>query len=249
MTLLNEKDSGSPRVPTHIAIIMDGNGRWAKARGLPRPMGHRAGIDAVRRAIEAAGKQGVKFLTLYSFSSENWRRPAAEVGELMGLLRHYLRSELSTLHKEGICIRVIGDKQQLPDDIVKMISDAEKLTQNNTRLTLILALNYGGRQEIAAAARSLASAVLSGKVEAESINENVLESFLFTAGIPDPDLVIRTSGEKRISNFLLWQSAYAEYVFMDVYWPDFGAEHMAQAIEEFSQRDRRYGASASKSEE
>ncbi|MDD3370624.1 MAG: isoprenyl transferase [Alphaproteobacteria bacterium] len=231
--------------PRHIAIIMDGNGRWAKARGLPRPMGHRAGIEAVRRAIKAAGSLGVGYLTLYSFSSENWRRPASEVGELMGLLRFYLKSELSTLHKEGIRIRVIGDRKQLPEDIVEMISHAETMTQANTRLSLTLALNYGGRQEIAAAARALAKAVEDGALRADAVDEGVFQSFLFTNGLPDPDLVIRTSGEKRISNFLLWQSAYAEYVFLDVLWPDFSEEHFAQAIEEFAKRERRYGASDS----
>ncbi len=234
------------RIPVHIAIIMDGNGRWAKSRSLPRPMGHRAGMEAVRRTLEAAGNQGVKYLTLYSFSSENWRRPASEIGELMGLLRHYLRSELANLHKEGIRLRTIGDRTQLPSDIGEMIEAAETLTKDNTKLNLTLALNYGGRQEIASAARHLAQAACEGKLNPDAVDEHVFESFLFTGGLPDPDLVIRTSGEKRISNFLLWQSAYAEYVFLDVYWPDFSADHLAQAIEEFSRRDRRYGASASK---
>jgi undecaprenyl diphosphate synthase len=242
----NHKERDASPSPLHIAIIMDGNGRWAKARGLLRPMGHRAGIDAVRRTIEAAGKLGVGYLTLYSFSSENWRRPATEIGELMGLLRHYLRSELATLHKEGVRIRVIGDRKPLPADIVEMIGRAEDLTEGNKKLSLTLALNYGGRQEITAAARGLAKAVERGQLQAEAIDEHVFQSFLFTGGMPDPDLVIRTSGEKRISNFLLWQSAYAEYVFMDVLWPDFSGEHLAQAIEEFTKRDRRYGATASK---
>ncbi|MDD4617335.1 MAG: isoprenyl transferase [Alphaproteobacteria bacterium] len=234
------------KIPRHIAIIMDGNGRWAKARGLPRPMGHRAGMEAVRRLLEAAGAEGVKYLTLYSFSSENWRRPASEVGELMRLLRHYLRSELANLHKEGIRIRAIGDRSQLPPDIVEMIEGAEVLTKDNARLNLTLALNYGGRQEIVASARHLAEAACQGKLKPDAIDEHIFESFLFTGNLPDPDLVIRTSGEKRISNFLLWQSAYAEYVFLDVLWPDFSAEHLTQAIDEFSRRDRRYGASGSK---
>jgi undecaprenyl diphosphate synthase len=225
---------------------MDGNGRWARARGLPRPMGHRAGIEAVRRTIEAAGHLQIGYLTLYSFSSENWSRPAEEIGELMGLLRTYIRSELASLHKEGIRIRMIGDRKRLPADIIDMISHAEELTQDNKKLTLTLALNYGGRQEITAAARGLAKAVERGQLQADAIDEHVFESFLFTGGTPDPDLVIRTSGEKRISNFLLWQSAYAEYVFMDVLWPDFSGEHLAQAIEEFARRERRYGAAASK---
>jgi undecaprenyl diphosphate synthase len=232
--------------PLHIAIIMDGNGRWAKARGLPRPMGHRSGIEAVRRTIKAAGENNIGHLTLYSFSSENWRRPAAEIGELMGLLRFYLRSELATLHKENIRIRIIGERKKLPLDIVEMIAHAEDLTQDNKKLTLTLALNYGGRQEITAAARGLAKAVERGQLQADAIDEHVLQSFLFTGGMPDPDLVIRTSGEKRISNFLLWQSAYAEYIFMDVLWPDFSEEHLLQAIEEFRSRDRRYGAAVEK---
>jgi undecaprenyl diphosphate synthase len=242
----DDKDQKASASPLHVAIIMDGNGRWAKARSLPRPMGHRAGIEAVRRTIEAAGKLNIGTLTLYSFSAENWRRPATEIGELMGLLRTYLRSELSTLHKEGICVRVIGDKKALPADIVEMIDRAQELTRDNKKLTLILALNYGGRQEITASARGIAKAVEEGKLKADAVDEQVFQSFLFTKGTPDPDLVIRTSGEKRISNFLLWQSAYAEYIFMDVLWPDFSGEHLAAAIEEFMGRDRRYGATASK---
>ncbi len=225
---------------------MDGNGRWAKARGLPRPMGHRAGIEAVRRTIKAAGEMNVGHLTLYSFSSENWRRPAAEIGELMGLLRYYLRSELANLHKESIRVRIIGERKKLPADIVEMITHAEDLTQDNKKLTLTLALNYGGRQEITAAARGLAKAVERGQLQAEAIDEHVLQSCRLPGGKPHPDHFIRTSGEKRISNFLLWQSAYAEYVFMDVLWPDFDAAHLAQAMDEYKGRDRRYGATASK---
>jgi undecaprenyl diphosphate synthase len=243
---VEEKEQVSPK-PLHVAIIMDGNGRWAKARGLPRPMGHRAGIEAVRRTITASVDQNVGYLTLYSFSSENWRRPPTEIGELMGLLRYYLRSELANLHKENVRVRVIGDRKKLPADIVELMGHAEDLTQDNKKLTLTLALNYGGRQEITAAARGLAKAVERGQLMADAIDEHVLQSFLFTGGMPDPDLVIRTSGEKRISNFLLWQSAYAEYVFMDVLWPDFSGEHLAEAIGEFNRRDRRYGATASKS--
>ena len=228
----------------HVAIIMDGNGRWAKARHLPRPMGHRAGIEAVRRTLEAAQKNNIGYLTLYSFSSENWRRPASEVGELMSLLRHYLESELATMAKNDICLRVIGTRDRLPDDIVKMIDNAETSTQDNTSLTLTLALNYGGRQELTAAARKLAQDVRNGSLTPDAIDEDTFAQALFTHGLPDPDLVIRTSGEKRISNFLLWQSAYAEYVFLDVLWPDFNAEHLAAALDEFSQRTRRYGGTA-----
>jgi undecaprenyl diphosphate synthase len=230
--------------PLHVAIIMDGNGRWAKARGLPRPLGHRAGIEAVRRAIEAAPTLNISHLTLYSFSSENWRRPPTEISELMGLLRYYLRSELANLHKNNVRVRIIGERKKLPTDIVDMIDHAEELTQDNKRLTLTLALNYGGRQEITAAARALAKAVERGALQPDAIDEHVFQSFLFTGGMPDPDLIIRTSGEKRISNFLLWQSAYAEFVFMDVLWPDFSATHLQQAIDEFKSRDRRFGATA-----
>jgi undecaprenyl diphosphate synthase len=242
----SDQDPCPATATLHVAIIMDGNGRWAKARGLPRPMGHRAGIEAVRRTITASVEQNVGFLTLFSFSSENWRRPATEIGELMSLLRYYLRSELATLHKENVRVRVIGERKKLPADIVELITHAEDLTQDNKKLTLTLALNYGGRQEITAAARALAKAVERGALQADAIDEHVFQSFLFTGGMPDPDLVIRTSGEKRISNFLLWQSAYAEYVFMDVLWPDFAGEHLAQAIDEFNKRDRRYGATAGK---
>ena len=242
MTEKDELPQAARSHKLHVAIIMDGNGRWAKARGLPRPMGHRAGIEAVRRVIAASPEQNIGYLTLFSFSSENWRRPATEIGELMSLLRFYLRSELSNLHKENVRVRVIGERKKLPEDIVDLITHAETLTQDNTRLTLTLALNYGGRQEITLAAQALAEAVERGVLKADSVDEKIFESFLFTHAMPDPDLVIRTSGEKRISNFLLWQSAYAEYVFLDVLWPDFSGDHLAQAIAEFQGRDRRYGA-------
>ena len=228
--------------PLHVAIIMDGNGRWAASRHLPRTMGHRAGMEAVRRAIKTAPELGIGYLTLYSFSSENWRRPALEIDELMRLLRYYLRSELAGMHKEGIRVKIIGERKKLPADIIDMINHAEELTQDNKKLTLTLALSYGGRQEITSAAQSLAKAVERGQLQADAIDEHVLQSFLFTGGMPDPDLVIRTSGEKRISNFLLWQSAYAEFVFLDVLWPDFGREHLADALTEYQRRERRYGA-------
>jgi undecaprenyl diphosphate synthase len=230
----------------HIAIIMDGNGRWAKGRGLPRTLGHRAGIEAVRRTIKACKVLPVSHMTLYSFSSENWRRPLDEIGELMQLLRFYLRSELATLHKEGVRIKIIGERKKLPQDIIDLIDHAEELTQDNKVLTLTLALSYGGRQEITAAARSLAQAVERGTLRPDAIDEHVMQSFLFTGGMPDPDLVIRTSGEKRISNFLLWQSAYAEYIFLDVLWPDFSETHLADAIAEYERRERRYGATVAR---
>jgi undecaprenyl diphosphate synthase len=225
----------------HVAIIMDGNGRWATARGLPRTLGHRAGAEAVRRTLEAARTLPISHITLYSFSSENWRRPQNEILELMKLLRFYLRSELAALHKDGICLKIIGDRRMLPADILDLIDHAEELTQDNKALTLTLALSYGGRQEITWAARGLAKAVERGELKADAIDEHLLQSFLYTGGTPDPDLVIRTSGEKRISNFLLWQSAYAEFIFMDVLWPDFSSKHLAEAIAEYRRRERRYG--------
>ncbi len=231
--------SGAPR---HVAIIMDGNGRWARARGLPRAAGHKRGADAVRRAVEGAVELGIGYLTLYGFSSENWKRPVEEVNDLMGLLRHYLRSEIAELHGRGVRIRFIGERAQLAPDIVALIGQAEQQTYNNTALNLIVALNYGGRSEITAAARSLARDVESGRRRPEDIDEAVFQSHLSTAGVPDPDVVIRTSGEKRISNFLLWQSAYAELVFIDTLWPDFGKQDFENALHEFHRRERRYGA-------
>lgn len=243
MNLTEDRDAHKK---LHVAIIMDGNGRWAAARSLPRTMGHRAGIQAVRNTLEAAKKLPISHLTLYSFSSENWRRPAFEIEELMQLLRYYLRSELASLHRSGVCIKIIGERKKLPTDIVELIDHAEELTHDNKQLTLTLALSYGGRQEITAAARGLAKAVERGELRAEAIDEHVFQSFLFTGGTPDPDLVIRTSGEKRISNFLLWQSAYAEFLFLDVLWPDFNEEHLGHAISEFQRRERRYGATVGK---
>ncbi len=225
----------------HVAIIMDGNGRWAASRGLPRTMGHKQGIEALRRTLEAARNLPISHMTFYSFSAENWNRPALEIKELMGLLRYYLKSELATLHKNNVCFRVIGERTKLDPDIAEMIAEAEEKTKDNTALTLCLALSYGGRQEIAAAARAIAEKVSRGEMAADTVNEAALAAHLYTADMPDPDLVIRTSGEQRISNFLLWQSAYAEYVFLDVLWPDFGAEHLARALEEYRKRDRRFG--------
>jgi len=227
--------------PTHVAIIMDGNGRWAKARALPRVAGHRRGADAVRRVVRGAGELGIPILTLFAFSTENWTRPADEVADLMGLLRHYLRSELDELRKNGARLRVIGNRQGLPDDIVRGISDAEHMTHANTRIDVNICVNYGARAEILHAARSLARQAASGGLSPDHIDENLFERELLTSGLPDPDLLIRTSGEQRISNFLLWQCAYAELVFVDTLWPDFGKEHLEQAIAEFRRRERRYG--------
>ncbi|MGQ0676481.1 MAG: isoprenyl transferase [Rhodospirillales bacterium] len=231
-------------VPTHVAIIMDGNGRWAQTRGLPRTAGHKQGAEAVRRTLTGAGELGVKYLTLFGFSAENWRRPESEVGSLMGLLRVYLRSEIAEMHAKGARVRVIGDMERFDPDIVALIRQAEELTRANTRINLTVALSYGGRQEIAAAARLLAREAAEGRLKPEAINEGLFETCLTTAGMPDPDLLIRTSGEKRISNFLLWQCAYAELVFTDVLWPDFDRRHLEEAIREYNRRERRFGAFA-----
>ncbi len=228
--------------PQHVAIIMDGNGRWAKARGLPRVAGHRRGAEAVRNAVEAAGQLGVRYLTLFGFSSENWRRPADEVSDLMGLLRHYLRSEIAELHGKGVRVRVIGDRTRLPADVVALVDGAEETTRANKHLDLVIALSYGGRDELVMAARELARAAKRGEIDPETIDEAAFARRLYTADIPDPDLLVRTSGEKRISNFLLWQCAYTEFVFLDVLWPDFGRREFEAALAEFGQRERRYGA-------
>ena len=230
--------------PRHVAIIMDGNGRWANARGLPRAAGHRQGAEAVRRTVAGAIDLGISFLTLYGFSSENWKRPVTEVEDLMGLLRRYLQAEIAELHKKSIRLRVIGERSRLPRDIVRLIADAEGRTAGMDRLNLIMAISYGGRQDIVAAARRLAEEAAAGRLDPAAIDAQRLAAALSTCGIPDPDLVIRTSGEQRISNFLLWQSAYSELVFVDKLWPDFGKEDLAEAIREFQQRDRRYGAAA-----
>lgn len=227
--------------PQHVAIIMDGNGRWAKARGLPRVAGHRRGADAVRRVVRGAGELGIPVLTLFAFSTENWTRPADEVADLMGLLRHYLRNELEELRKNGARLRVIGNRDGLAADIVRDIADAEKMTSSNARIDVNICINYGARDEIVRAARNLARQVAKGEITVDGIDQHSFERELLTAGVPDPDLLIRTSGEQRISNFLLWQCAYSELVFVDTLWPDFGKEHLEQAIVEFRRRERRYG--------
>ncbi len=235
--------SDLPAPPVHVAIIMDGNGRWAQARGLPRTEGHRRGIEAARRTIRGAAELGISFVTLYGFSSENWKRPAAEIDDLMGLLRYYLRSEVAELHENNVRVRVIGDRRRLAPDIVELIEGVEEQTRGNARMTLIVALSYGGRGEIVTSARALADEVAAGRLRPRDINEDLFSRHLFTADTPDPDLVIRTSGEQRLSNFLLWQSAYAELVFTDTLWPDFTKHDLEEAIEEFHRRERRYGAS------
>jgi undecaprenyl diphosphate synthase len=231
-------DSTSLTIPTHVAIIMDGNGRWAAARGLPRAVGHREGVKAVRRTVEAAMTQGVKFLTLFAFSSENWRRPEAEITDLTGLLRQYLRSELDELHEKGVRLRVIGERDRFGQNLSKDLAAAEAKTAANEKLTLVMALSYGGRADIVEAAKR---AIAAGLTPAE-LSEQKFAELLATDGIPDPDLLIRTSGEERISNFLLWQTAYAELYFTDILWPDFGQDSFAAAVQEFARRERRFGA-------
>lgn len=231
--------SGGPR---HVAIIMDGNGRWAQARGLPRTAGHRRGVETVRDTVRAAGELGVEYLTLFGFSTENWKRPADEVNFLMGLLRHYLRAELDTLAKEGARLRVLGDRAGLAPDIVDMIRTAEERTYPNGRIHVSIALNYGGRADIVQAARRVAQAVAAGTLAPSAIDEALLERHLLTHELPDVDLLIRTGSEQRISNFLLWQSAYAELVFSHTLWPDFGKADLEDAIADFRRRERRYGA-------
>ncbi|MDY0008282.1 MAG: isoprenyl transferase [Bdellovibrionales bacterium] len=228
-------------LPRHVAIIMDGNGRWAAARGLTRIEGHKKGAEAAQRAVEAARDLGIRYVTLFGFSSENWNRPALEVEGLMGLLRYYLKKETESLHKNGAALRVIGDRSRLPQDIVEMIAQAEDITKNNTELTVVIALSYGGRQDIAFAAREIARAAAVGKISPDAISEDVFATYLMTAGIPDPDLMIRTSGENRISNFLLWQLAYAEMYFTNTLWPDFSRVDMEAALAFFAGRERRYG--------
>ena len=223
--------------PRHIAIIMDGNGRWASARGLPRAEGHRRGADAARRVVEAAAKHGVQYLTLYSFSSENWSRPAEEVDDLMGLLRWRLRSEVADMHKQGVRLKVIGERERLPSDIARLINDAEAMTAENDRITVIMALSYGGRGDIVNAVRRV---VMDG-VPATDIDEAVIQGRLSTDGVPDPDLLIRTGGEQRISNFLLWECAYAEFYFSNAMWPEFDEAHLLEAVAAFHNRERRFG--------
>ena len=236
-----ESGRADPNIPRHIAIIMDGNGRWAKKRGLPRAAGHKAGAESVRKVLKAAGEAGVQCLTLYAFSSENWRRPEAEINDLMGLLRFYLKAELSALHKQGVCIKIIGDYKAFPADIVKMLEDAMALTAGNGRLTLAVALNYGSRAEMARVVRHLAERVVAGEIDAAGITEDAIDRELYTADLPPLDLLIRTSGECRLSNFLLWQAAYAEMLFVDTLWPDFDGAALQAAIAQFGLRERRYG--------
>lgn len=228
-------------VPQHIAIILDGNGRWAKAKGMPRNYGHAQGSKNVEKICEEAWRMGIKYLTVYAFSTENWNRPKAEVDALMTLLRNYMKTCLKTAAKNDMKIRVIGDKKPLDDDIKKRIEELEESTKNNGGLNFTIALNYGSRDEMIRAARKMGQDCAEGKLNSEEITEEVFSSYLDTAGIPDPDLLIRTSGEQRLSNYLLWQLAYTEFYFTDVPWPDFNKKELEKAIEQFNRRDRRYG--------
>ena len=233
-------------VPQHVAIIMDGNGRWANARGLPRTFGHRKGVETVRETVKAAGEAGVGFLTLFAFSSENWRRPESEVNELFGLLKAFIRRDLADLHQAGVRIRIIGDRVNLREDIRSLLLEAEETTVANTGMTLVIAFNYGSRDEIARAAARLALDVQAGRLDASEIDAQRLNDYLDTAGIPDPDLVIRTSGEERLSNFLLWQAAYAELMFVPDFWPDFTPALFDSILERYAARDRRFGGLSTK---
>ncbi len=227
--------------PRHVAIIMDGNGRWASERGLPRTAGHKQGIEAVRRTVKAADQLGIQYLTIYSFSTENWSRPKAEVTFLLELLRRFIRQDVAELHANGVCIKVIGQRADLEPSMVRLLEDAEALTRDNKGLTLQVAFNYGSRQEIARAAARLGDDMRAGKIAAADVTPELLAGYLDTAGVPDPDLLIRTGGEERISNFLLWQCAYAEFVFLPEYWPDFNEASLHRAIAEFQERERRFG--------
>ena len=228
--------------PLHVALIMDGNGRWAAARGLPRAEGHRRGVDALRRVVRVAHELGIAYLTIFSFSSENWSRPAAEIGDLFGLLRRFIRNDLASLHRDGVRVRVIGRREGLAPDLVKLIDDAQARTAANERFFLNIAFNYGGQGDIVDAARRFAEEVAAGRARPGDLTEAVFARRLATTDSPAPDLIIRPSGEQRLSNFLLWESAYAELVFQDVLWPDYGPEHLRAALQAFAGRERRYGA-------
>jgi undecaprenyl diphosphate synthase len=235
------RPAASGCAPCHVAVIMDGNGRWAARRSLPRIEGHRRGVEALRRAVRAAIELGVRYLTVYSFSVENWTRPREEVQSLMALLHRFIHNDLAELNANNVRVRVIGARAGLSSEVLGLLRQAEEVTRNNTGLTLVVAFNYGARQEIVSAARALAEAVAAGELSPSDIDADAIAARLHTADIPDPDLIIRTSGEQRLSNFLLWQSAYAEFVFLPIHWPDFDKAALEQAIAEFAHRDRRFG--------
>jgi undecaprenyl diphosphate synthase len=233
--------SSSIDLPRHVGIIMDGNGRWASARSLPRFEGHRRGVEAVRRTVRAACDLGISYLTLYSFSSENWSRPPEEISDLMGLLKRFIRNDLADLHKQNVRVRVIGSRDGLASDLSGLLDEAQDLTRENTGLTLVIAFNYGGRQEIAEAAKQLAMRAARGEIDPASIDPAAISACLYTAEFPDPDLIIRTSGEQRLSNFLMWQCAYAELVFLPIHWPDFDHAALEMALSQYGSRERRFG--------
>jgi undecaprenyl diphosphate synthase len=228
-------------MPRHVAIIMDGNGRWASARGLPRGEGHRRGVDALRKTVRAAGEMGISFLTIFSFSAENWSRPPSEIRDLMGLLRRFIRNDLVELHQNRVKVRVIGERDDLDPDIRRLLEEAESLTKDNDGLTLVVAFNYGARQEIARAAARIVTKIKSGALDESAMSADVIGQHLDAPDLPDPDLIIRTSGEQRLSNFLLWQAAYSELVFVPTYWPDFDRAALENAIAEYHRRERRFG--------
>jgi undecaprenyl diphosphate synthase len=235
------KMDAASSLPRHIAIIMDGNGRWASARGLPRSAGHKQGIEAVRRTVKAAGDIGIEYLTIYSFSTENWSRPKLEVAFLLDLLRHFIRHDVAELHASGVRIKVIGMRDGLERSLIKLLDDAENLTKDNRKMTLVVAFNYGSRQEIAIAAAAIAQAAIDGKLLPADVTPDTFAQYLNTADMPDPDLLIRTGGDERISNFLLWQAAYAELVFVKRFWPDFDSSDLDGAIATYQSRERRFG--------
>jgi len=237
-------DETAAALPTHVAIIMDGNGRWASKRLLPRFEGHRRGVEALRRTVRAASDIGIRYLTVYSFSSENWSRPRSEVDYLMGLVKRFIRNDLADLHASNVRVRIIGRQDGLDSEVADLLHEAEKLTEANSGLTLVVAFNYGARQEIAAAARHLAEMVAAGRLQASDITPERIAGHLDTRDIPDPDLVIRTSGEQRLSNFMLWQAAYAELIFMPLLWPDFDRAALESALTEYAMRERRFGGVA-----
>jgi len=231
-------------VPRHIAIIMDGNGRWAAQRGLPRAEGHRRGVEALRRTVRAVGDLGIEILTIFSFSAENWTRPQSEIRDLLGLLRRFIRNDLAELHNSNVRVRIMGEREGLSPDIAGLLQEAEDLTRGNSGLLLVVAFNYGGRQEIARAARRMAADVAGGRVQPNAVTAELLSRYLDAPDLPDPDVIIRTSGEQRLSNFLLWQAAYSELVFVPVYWPDFDRAALEGAIAEYQRRERRFGGLA-----
>ncbi len=229
-------------IPQHVAIIMDGNGRWARRQGLSRTMGHRRGVEAVRRTVRVAGEAGIKYLTLFAFSSENWSRPAEEIRDLMGLLKLFIRRDLAELHRENVRVRVVGARETLDSEILALLQEAEERTRANTALNLVIAFNYGSRNEITRAVRRIADGVARGEIDPATVDEDTVSRHLDTANIPDPDLIIRTSGEQRLSNFLLWQAAYAEFVFVPCLWPDFDDKAFHEALDQYRGRKRRFGA-------